>query len=209
MKTVSTFPTAGSAILVLSRLFAARFRAEKWHIFWAMVALFSLSFSHPMVVTADSCLPLLTDGGLEDGSQWHAKNSDGFPLLSRQLVHGGQQGAYLGGRNNIVDRLSTTLYLPATEQTITLRFWWQLQSQERSTNGGDRLAVIAANTQGMPLQALAELRGRDAVSDWQSISIDITALAGQNIQLQFLASTDDQQITDFFIDDIEIVACAK
>ncbi len=207
MQKLSSRPTTALAIVSSTQINAAHFRVWKRYTFCAFLALFTLSFSQPMVVTADSCIPLLADGGLEDGSQWHAKNSDGFPLLSRQLVHGGEQGAYLGGRNNIVDRLSTTLYLPPTDQSITLRFWWQLQSQERSTNGGDRLSVIAANAQGIPLQSLTELRGRDAVSDWQSISIDITALAGQTIQLQLLASTDDDQITDFFIDDIEIFAC--
>ena len=199
--------SAGVAGRVPTRIAAKLELVWQRYIFWAIFALCILSFGQPMVATADSCVPLLIDGGLEDGSQWHAKNSDGFPLLSRQLVHGGEQGAYLGGRNNIVDRLSTTLYLPTTEQSITLHFWWQLQSQERSSNGGDRLSVIAANTQGMPLQSLAELRGSDAVNEWQSISIDITALAGQTIQLQLLASTDDDQITDFFIDDIEIIAC--
>jgi len=173
----------------------------------AFLALFTLSLSQPMSVRADSCIPLLADGGLEDGTDWDAKNSDGFPLLSRQVVHSGAQAAYLGGRNNIVDRLSTSLSLPATAQTITLRFWWQLQSQERANNGNDHLAVVAANPQGFPLQTFVDLRGRDAVSEWQSISMDMTQFAGQTIQLQFLASTDTDQITDFFIDDIEIVAC--
>ncbi len=207
MQKLLSSPITEAAIFVPTRISTARVGVWKWCTFWAIFVLLTLNFSQPLVATADSCTPLLADGGLEDGSPWHTKNSDGFPLLSRQLVHSGEQGAYLGGRNNIVDRLSTTLSLPTTEQLITLRFWWQLQSQERSSSGGDRLSVIAANTQGMPLQSLAELRGRDAVSDWQLITVDITKLAGQTIQLQFLASTDDDQITDFFIDDIEIVAC--
>jgi hypothetical protein len=166
-----------------------------------------MSFSQPIAATAEACVPLLVDGDLEDGTRWQSKNSDGFPLLSRQLVHSGAQGAYLGGRNNIVDRLSTMVALQPTDQTITLRFWWQLQSQERSSNGGDRLAVLVANKQGIPLQSLVELSERDVTNEWQSLSIDLTRFAGQQIQLQFLASTDSEQITDFFIDDIEIVAC--
>ena len=179
----------------------------KRYFFWALLALFTVSFSQPIAATTEPCFPLLADGGLEDGREWQAKNSDGFPLLSRQLVHSGAQGAYLGGRNNVADRLSTTLHLPATGQTITLRFWWQLQSQESATTGGDQLSVLAANKQGLPLQSLVELRGRDVAHEWQSMSIDLTHFAGQNIQLQFLASTDAEQITDFFIDDVEIVAC--
>jgi hypothetical protein len=153
-------------------------------------------------------VPLLDDGGFEDGANWQIKNSDGLPLISRQLVHSGLQGAYLGGRNNSTDRLSIQVELPATEQTITLRFWWQLQSQESHAQGGDHLSVLITNARGYSLQTVKEFSGRHITYEWQSLSFDLTPLAGQTVQLQFLASTDEEKVTDFFIDDVEITACA-
>ncbi|MEZ4673513.1 MAG: hypothetical protein R2932_04625 [Caldilineaceae bacterium] len=182
-------------------------RSGKRFLFWVFLALFTVSFSQPIAATAEACVPLLADGSLEEGTAWKVKNSDGFPLLSQQLVRTGRQAAYLGGRYNVADRLATVLRLPATDQTITLRFWWQLQSQEQRVGGNDRLTVLVANKQSLPLQTLVELNGRNVVHDWQSMSIDLTHFAGQMIELQFLASTDAELNTDFFIDDIEVVAC--
>ena len=174
-----------------------------------LALLIMVPLGRPTPVTADSCLSLLVDGGFEDGATWQIKNSDGVPLISQQLTHSGRRGAYLGGRNNSTDRLSTQLSLPATDQAITLRFWWQLQSQESHTRGADHLAVLVTDERGYSLQTLTELSGRDVTYEWQMRSFDLTPLAGQTVQLQFLASTDDTQITDFFIDDVEIIACAQ
>ena len=172
-----------------------------------IVAVVFSGLAQPQVAAAQSCSSLLTDGGFEDGAAWESKNNDGFPLLSSQLAHSGLRGAYLGGRNNITDRLATQLTLPITAQRITLNLWWQLQSQENVTKHGDRLTIIVADKQGIPLQSLMELSGRNVTQDWRSAEFDLTRFAGQAIQLQFLASTDTEQITDFFLDDVEIIAC--
>jgi len=165
------------------------------------------SYGQPRVAIADTCVSTLTDGGFENGARWVSKNNDGFPLLSSQLARSGLRGAYLGGRNTITDRLSTQLSLPSDAQTITMNFWWQLQSQESATKGGDRITVLVATEEGIPLQTLLELSGRNVTHEWRTIELDLTRFAGQFVQLQFLASTDADQITDFFVDDIEIIAC--
>lgn len=175
--------------------------------FGLLLTLLTLGFSRPMEVLADPCVPLLDDGSLEDGTNWQSKNNDGFALISQQLARTGSYWAYLGGRNNIADRLATTVSLPDTDQAITLRFWWQLQSQESTGQGGDRLAVMIANANGIPVQSLAELSARDVTDNWRSRQLDLSHFANRTIQLQFLASTDHEHITDFFIDDIEILAC--
>ncbi len=172
-----------------------------------LVTLLLCGMSVPQAAVAQSCAQLLADGSFEDGVEWQSKNNDGFPLLSSQLAHSGLRGAYLGGRNNITDRLSTQLSLPTDSQQITMNLWWQLQSQESATKRGDRLTVIIADTHGIPLQSLIELSGRNVTNDWRSLEFDLSRFAGQAIQLQFLASTDTEQITDFFLDDIEIIAC--
>lgn len=171
------------------------------------VAILLSGLSQPQVAVADSCASLLNDGGFEDGTEWQSKNNDGFPLLSSQLARSGLRGAYLGGRNNITDRLSIYITLPADTQQITMDLWWQLQSQESATKRGDRLSIIIADQQGIPLQSLEELSGRNVTHDWRMLEFDLTRFAGEAVQLQFLATTDAEQITDFFLDDVEIIAC--
>jgi hypothetical protein len=173
-----------------------------------LFALSTASFSLPTAAAAMSCRSLLTDGSLEDATQWQMRNSDGLSLLSKQVARTGAQGAYLGGRHNAADRLATTVQLPAGDTTVTLRFWWQLQSQE-TVAGDDQLSVLVANQQGSPLQSMLELNGRNVAHEWQSVTLDLSHYAGRTIQLQFLSYTDGEQITDFFIDDIELLSCGS
>lgn len=171
-----------------------------------LLALSTAGISRPIEATAAPCHSLLTNGSLEETTNWQVKNNDGLSLFSHQVVRTGNQGAYLGGRHNATDRLSTTLVLPTGDSTLTLRFWWQLQSQE-TTTGNDQLLVLVSNQQANTHAELFALHGRDMTDQWQSVSIDLSDFAGQTLDLQFLSLTDAAQITDFFIDDIDLLAC--
>jgi len=157
-------------------------------------------------VNADSCTNLVVDTGLENGSGWLTKSSSNFPILSNYLTHTGKQAAYLAGTNGANDLLSTTVELPTTPKSITVTFWWQVQSQE-SGKYQDTLTITLVDAQGKRLQNLGGLSSRDMSNQWQQRTINITNSAGQTVQLQFVAYTDAEAATDFFIDDVEIVAC--
>jgi bacillopeptidase F (M6 metalloprotease family) len=55
------------------------------------------------------------------------------------------------------------------------------------------------------VQTLLTLSGN--TSAWQQASADLSHLAGQTIQLQFLAQTDGTLVSDFFVDNVELTAC--
>lgn len=156
---------------------------------------------------AASCANLIVDSGLENGNGWLTKSSGGYPVLSGQLTHTGKQAAYLAGANDAHDRLATSVKLPATLQSITLTFWWQIQSQE-NVRYQDTLSVDLVDGQGKLLQNLDNLSSRNMSNQWQQRTLNIAKLAGQTVQLQFVARTDAEAATDFFIDDVEIVACS-
>ncbi len=172
----------------------------------ALLALSTASFRHPVAAATAPCHSLLPNGGFEKQAGWQVHNSDGLALMSTRAARTGQYGAYLAGRHSVVDRLATVIDLPVTGTTLTLSFWWQLQSQE-DTTGYDRLTVRIADANGLPLQTLLTLRGRDATHEWQLHSNSLATWAGQTVQLQFLAYTDAQQMTDFLLDDVELLAC--
>ena len=180
---------------------------RRWQriMFWALLAAFSFGFMQPVAAQSAACANLLTDNGLEDLTIWQARSNDDFPLFSSLLTHSGTQAAYLAGRNNAVDRLATSLKLPPTS-TITLTFWWQLQSEEE-LRFTDQLAVVAVNERGHQLQRLGEFNGRNHSNQWQLYTVDLSKLAGETIGLQFLAQTNDELVTDFFIDDVVVTAC--
>lgn len=180
---------------------------RRWYriTFWTLLAAFSFGFNQPLVAQSAACVNLLTDNGLEDLTNWQARSNDDFPLFSSLLTHSGTQAAYLAGRNNAVDRLATALELPPSS-TITLTFWWQLQSEEEQ-RFTDQLAVAAVDERGHLLQRLGEFNGRNHSNQWQQYTVDLSKLAGATIALHFLALTNDELVTDFFIDDVVVTAC--
>lgn len=176
-------------------------------VFWTLLATFTLGLNPPTTVNADSCIHLLTDHGLEDITAWQTKSNDDFPLFSSLVTHTGENAAYLAGRNDAVDRLATLLELPAAS-TITLHFWWQLQSEE-AQRFTDKLTILAHPDQARAPQQVHELSSRNQSNQWQEAQLDLSAWAGETLQLQFLAQTDAELVTDFFIDDVTVVACPQ
>jgi len=48
----------------------------------------------------------------------------------------------------------------------------------------------------------------NAASTWQQVQADLSAFAGQTVQLRLAATTDGSLVTDFFVDDLSVTACA-
>ncbi len=168
--------------------------------------LLGVGVSTPATVQAASCVNLITDSSLEEGSTWTTKSKSSYSLLSDYLTHSGEQAAYLAGANQAYDILSTTVKLPPAQQSIDITFWWQIQSQENGKYA-DTLSVLLVDAHGKTLQNLTTLSSRDMSNQWQQRSLDIANFGGQTVQLQFVARTDAEAATDFFIDDVELIAC--
>lgn len=173
----------------------------------AMLLSAPLAIGLPQLAQAATCTNLVTDSSLESGNGWLTKSSGNYPVLSGRLTHTGKQAAYLAGTDNAHDLLATTLKLPDGQTSITLSFWWQIQSQENS-RFQDTLTVILADGQGKALQTLDSLSSRNMSNQWQQRTFTLTQFAGQTVQIQFIARTDSEAATDFFVDDVEVIACS-
>ncbi len=155
---------------------------------------------------ANECQNLVADSGFESGAGWTMESQGKYTLLSNYLVYSGAQAAYLAGTNNAQDRLSTTLSIPA-DATVTLRFRWQVQTEE-DAGAYDGMSVLVADAQGTPQKVLYALSDANASSVWQTAELDLSEFAGQTIQLQLQAQTDANLPTGFFVDDLVVEACS-
>ena len=160
----------------------------------------------PQPVLAAGCTEVLTNGGLESAAGWTLESSKGYTLISPYLAHTGSQAAYLGGTDKATDRLFTTLTVPENSTTL-LRFWWQMRTVDTRT-GNDGLSVLLTDAAGVPLRVLLTITDANSVGIWQQAGMDLSAFAGQTVQLHFLAKTDAALVTDFFVDDISVTACS-
>jgi hypothetical protein len=178
---------------------------KRWMIAGAMALLLTIGTGLSAFVPAQAspCTNILANGSFESSGGWNAQTSGAYPLTSNYLVQNGSQSAHLGGINNATDRLSTAITLP-NAPSLTFRMWWLIESEEGSSNY-DGLNVVVADANGAPVQTLLTLSGN--TSAWQQASADLSHLAGQTIQLQFLAQTDGTLVSDFFVDNVELTAC--
>jgi len=181
---------------------------HQWRIGTYLALLLFLSPGSSSVVYAQtsSCSELVADGGFESGQGWAIKSHGNYSVLSTVQAHTGAQSAYLAGMDNADDLLVTKLTLPAAQQSLSLSLWWKVNSEDaRDTN--DKLNVEVANSAGKVRQTVLTLGSDRASNRWHQSTIDLSDFAGQTIQLQFVAKTDETSITDFFIDDVSVTAC--
>jgi hypothetical protein len=154
-----------------------------------------------------NCTNLLSNGGFEGSGNWSSVTTGSYPMIGNYLAHTGTQSAHLAGVDNATDTLTTALTLPVDKPSVTLRFWWQIQTEEES-NEFDGLTVLVADATGTVLRSLLTLGSGSAANQWQRSDVDLSEFAGQSVQIKFVAQTDGSLVTDFFIDDVEVAACA-
>jgi hypothetical protein len=100
-----------------------------------------------------SCVELVSDNGFENGQGWVIKSHGNYSVLSDVQAHTGAQSAYLAGMDNADDLLLTKLVLPTTQQSLSLSFWWKVNSEDvRDLN--DKLSVQVADGAGKGRQTV-------------------------------------------------------
>jgi hypothetical protein len=153
------------------------------------------------------CDELVINGGFEAGSLgWTQSSAGGYDLISDFNPFAGVRSAYLGGIDNAEDRLSQAMTLPIGATSITLRAWWSIATSE--TGGAfDWLTLSLLRPDGSLLVELVRIDDNAEPDLWDELVVELISYAGQPVVLQAHAATDDSNPTDFFVDDISILAC--
>ena len=153
-----------------------------------------------------ACTEQVTNGDFESGSApWETVSAGGYTIISPVVPHTGQWGAVLGAYDSANDELAQTITLPAGT-TLTLRFWWQMTTQE-ADHPWDTLNITLAPTSGGISVRLLRITDGDPAGAWRQAVLDLTPHAGQSVRLSFRAQTDSDRPTDFYLDDISMEAC--
>jgi hypothetical protein len=170
----------------------------------------------PPMVVPTTPIQIVQNGGFEDQppqappwDQWDAQRPD--PLVSPQFAwHSGHWGAWLGGYNHANQRLSQTILVPPGVSSAILSFWVYVTSEETGGTSGDRLSV---SLRGMPEATVIQLDHRAGANRWTRVSYTWTGnfsrYAGYPVDLIFRATTDDQRVTSFWIDDVSLVVAPR
>lgn len=163
---------------------------------------------HAQPAAPVACQELLVNGGFETGTAgWTQSSAGGYSLISAFNPRSGQWGAYLAGANNADDRLSQSLLLPSDAISITLRLWWSLESEEPPVPA-DTLTASLLRPDGALLAELWTVDNTANSGIWDEFVADLTPWAGQQVTLLFRARSNSFDLTDFYLDDMGVRACA-
>lgn len=157
------------------------------------------------VLPSVACRNCIVNGGFESAplTGWRATSH----VQLSPPGHTGAFCAWLGGYSNADDILTQTLTIVPDAVSVTLQYWYQVRAQETAIPG-DYLLVQLCDQAGTLLALLDQWSNAGADSAWhQSAPADLTAYAGQTVQLRFRATCDGTGFTDFYIDDVTLDVC--
>ncbi len=155
-----------------------------------------------------TCQELILDGGFEAGTSWLLEVTPWQGAIVGEGAHSGQQAVFIGLRpedENVESHslIQQRVALPAEAATITLSLWLRAPAE---ADDGDRHYVLFLSEQA-ELVAVP-LFSRITGDEWQEQVFDITALAGQTLDLQIgVSNNGSDQRAALLVDDVSIIAC--
>lgn len=152
---------------------------------------------------------LISNGGFESGSTgWTESSSGGYEIVdnsSSSLHHSGSASAWLCGYNSCNDAIYQSINVPSTANSVTLTFWVYVNTQESGSTAYDHFYARIRNTSGSTLATVKSLSNATA-SGWVQYSYSLNSYKGQTVQVYFNGTTDSSLPTNFFLDDVSVVA---
>lgn len=162
----------------------------------------------PSRVAQGDCRELVQDGGFEAGGVgWEQHGL--YQMVDPTYPHSGQQGVWLGALNDVSEWINQDLTLPPDTSSITLQFWWALMTEEHPGPPFDYLRAQLYQPDGTTAITTTTTIDDKSAYDWHwnLATAELSLYAGQAVELRFWATTDGTNPTNFFIDDVSILAC--
>jgi hypothetical protein len=153
------------------------------------------------------CFDSIQNGGFEqEGQGWVRQGGTTFDGIPRS----GARSAWLGGYSGAVDGIDQTVTIPADATSATLNYWWYLYTT-KTDHPNDYFYTRIHDASGVLLEELATQSDGSLAGEWQEVSHDLLAYAGQTIRVSFLvetqADTGDGTFTSFYVDDVTLEVC--
>jgi hypothetical protein len=144
------------------------------------------------------------NGDFEDGQGSAPWGQDSFfEMIRSSSPHNGTYAAQFPVYNNAQVAMSQTLCVPA-DATMARLTYWRAAATDETTHPHDFFASFLADADGRRLITLETLDDGDADGFWHQVSFDTSVYAGHTVQLWFTATTDGNNITNFFVDDVSL-----
>jgi hypothetical protein len=149
---------------------------------------------------------LVTNGGFESGGTgWVESSSSGYEIVSTNRPHTGSASAWLCGNNGCSDSMYQTVTVPAGTTSAAFSCYVYVTTQETS-HAYDYLRIQVRSTSGSVLRTIATYSDGSTTGTWLHATADLSAYAGQSVQLALVATNDASYPTSFYVDDVSLLA---
>ncbi|MEV0095061.1 M1 family aminopeptidase [Streptomyces sp. NPDC050738] len=155
----------------------------------------------PSVAAACTPAQVVTNGGFESGtSPWTQSSSSVITSRTGQSAHGGTSFAWLNGVGSThTDTLAQSVTIPAGCSSATLTFWLHIDTAETtSSTAYDKLTAKIGST------TLATYSNLNKATGYAQKSFDVSAFAGQSVNVTFTGTEDSSLQTSFVVDDVAL-----
>jgi len=129
--------------------------------------------------TLPAC-PTILEGGDFEGEPGPPWSFHGVAQRSTDVAHGGSHSIRVVAEDNDFGEVHAGLELPPGVSSITLSYWWYLDSGDPNPEADWMSLVLAGPSGEMPVEHLTNLSPRGS---WQHSTHDLTGRAGQEAQV--------------------------
>jgi len=165
----------------------------------------------PAPTPTTPCVNHLPDGDFEAGptdAPWQTATNGGYTIISTREAHSGQYAAWLTQDLGRDDSLCQTTSVPANAGDASLGFWWQVQTDERHPGDRDWLEVRVRPAGAPTFTTVRQITAESLQHLWMPARQALGDVAGQDLEVCFVAHSDYGDRSYFFVDDVEVNYCS-
>jgi bacillolysin len=159
------------------------------------------------------CVNVIVNGSFEnENAGWVEVTSQHSAIIDTELPHTGSRSAWLGGTDQEpIAAIYQDVNIPANATSVKLGFWRFLHEETSGVMGilasDAKFSAVIAKDNGDVLQALESVLSTDGDDEWQQKQFDLGQYAGKKIRLGFASENPKNNISSYFVDDVELIVC--
>jgi hypothetical protein len=158
--------------------------------------------------TRSGCSNVLLEPGFEAGphSAWGESSSNGWDIVQTEDPRTGSYSAWLGGDHREDAAIWQAAFINAEAVSVILTYWYKIDSEDYCGYDEGGLLVNGVEVEGHQF----ELCGVNNTGGFvQSAEVDLLALAGTAPEIRWFVSTDENLLSNLFIDDVVLEVCLE
>jgi hypothetical protein len=159
------------------------------------------------------CSNVIVNGTFENSDAgWTQVSTSHSSIIDTELPHTGARSAWLGGTDEEpVQLIQQDVRLPANSTTVKLTYWRLAHYETKGLAGlfaGEaKFSALIADVNGNIIQTIEQFDSSTGDDTWHQVEADLTQLGGKSIRLAFGSENPRNNVSSFFVDDVELTAC--